>query len=146
MMHLRRWLRRGLAGVGVAAPLALAPILDVTVQAAEPVVTESGQMAGLVDVEGLESDGATVSGMLVNRSRNPLRNLRVGVRDTFLWTNEPRPGSDDPSSATEYAVAGPIPPRGSVPFKLERRQPLPSRPDGTFKTDVSVLSVIRQPT
>jgi hypothetical protein len=32
MMHSRRLARRGVAGVGLAVPLALAPVLDVTVR------------------------------------------------------------------------------------------------------------------
>jgi hypothetical protein len=37
MMHSRRWVRRGVAGVSLTAPLALAPVLDVMVRVRAPV-------------------------------------------------------------------------------------------------------------
>ena len=37
MMHSRRWVRRGVAGVGLTVPLALAPVLDVMIHSRAPV-------------------------------------------------------------------------------------------------------------
>lgn len=139
------WLRRGLAGFGLAAPLSLAPVLDVTlVRASEAVLTED-QMAGVVEIKDVQADGNAVTGNVVNRTNDTLRNLRVKISDVFRRTDERKPGSHDPSQAGEARIAGPVPPHTAVPFRYERPASLPERKDGTFKTDVAVVSVTRYP-
>jgi hypothetical protein len=146
MMNPRRaWIRRGLMGVSLAAPLALATALEVTVQAADTLVTERESMAGMIDVAEVQSDASMVSGKLVNRTRDSLRNMKLVVTDDFQFSGKRQPGSENPSLVTEMQVVGPIPPGGSIPFNLDRPAPLPDRKDGTFNTSVSVVSFTRQP-
>ena len=75
----------------------------------------------------------------MNRTNDVVTDVQVVVRDTFAWTNERRPGSDDPGQATDAVVKGPIPPGGSIVFKLSQPPP-PPRTDGTYETAISVTS------
>ncbi len=52
------WLRRGITGIGLAAPLALAPALPVTVPVPAP-AAEIERMEPTVDVSEVESDPGT---------------------------------------------------------------------------------------
>jgi hypothetical protein len=142
MSRRQAWLRRGLTGIGLAAPLALAPALPIMARPA-PAMAESDDFSTMVDVVEVESDPALVRGKLVNRTSDTLQDLHLKVKDSFLFTTE-RHGSDDPSRAEEVRVAGPIPPGGSIPFRYPRPAPLPERTDGRFKTDVTVVQVTRQ--
>jgi hypothetical protein len=101
-------------------------------------------MERLVAAEDVQSSAAGVSGKLVNRSKDTLLNVRLMVTDQFQWTQKRQPGANDPGGGGQLTVAGPIPPGASVSFHIQRSQPLPTRSDGTFKTDVSVLGVTKQ--
>jgi hypothetical protein len=94
----------------------------------------------VVQVADVESNGAEVTGRLVNRSDRRLEDVHLLVSDMFLWRNEFHPGPDDPSQAIDAVVRGPIPPHGSVTFHVDR-PPLPARHDGSFTTDVTVVSL-----
>ena len=144
MTPRRAWFRRGIAGVGLAAPLALAPVHEVTLHAADTVITEPALTAGMVAVTDIASTASSVTGTLVNRTPGALRNLRLMVSDSFVWTPERNPGADDPSRASWVSVTGPIPPRGSVPFRFDRPAALPDRPDGHFRTEIAVVGMTRQ--
>jgi hypothetical protein len=143
MMHRTTWVRRGIAEMAGAAPLALAPMLPAPCTRQKRGRHARG-MERLVAVEDVQSSTAGVSGKLVNRSTDTLLNVRLMVTDQFQWTQERQPGTNDPGGGGQLTVAGPIPPRASVPFHIQRAQPLPTRSDGTFKTDVSVLGVTKQ--
>src|SRR5262245_20682337 len=143
MMNPRRVsILRGMVGVSIAVPLALAPALPVA-QATESVVTERESMASMIDVSDVQADASKVTGKLVNRTTDSLRDMKLVVTDDFTFTGKRQPGSENPSQVTEMQVVGPIPPRGSIPFNLDR--PLPDRSDGMFSTSVSVVGFTRQP-
>jgi len=135
--------RAGMMGVSIAASLALAAALPVTVQAADTVVTERENMASMIDVSDVQADASMVSGKLVNRTADSLRDMKLVVTDDFKFTGKRQPGSENPSQVTQMQVVGPIPPQGSIPFNLNRA--LPDRNDGTFSTSVSVVGFTRQP-
>jgi len=84
-----------------------------------------------------------VSGVLVNLSSNPVRNIQVRVDCSWLWKNERHPGADkdDPGRSVVYAVPGDIPPGGRLPFTYRPDSALPQRSDGSFETSVSVVSL-----
>jgi len=91
-------------------------------------------------------DGAmvlVVEGTIVNLTDDELRDVRLRVRDMFLWRNERRPGEDDFSRAEEFVVRGPVPPRGALAFTAPR-SPLAPRSDGEYRTSVDVTSLTRQ--
>ena len=145
MMHTRRWMRRGVTGMGLAFPLALAPQLNVSVLAGGSAFADADDTAHLVDVQGLHAEGSTMSGRIVNRSEEAIGAVRLTITDNFLWNDGRQPRSDNPSRAAQFSVPGPIPPRGTLEFSYTRHSALPDRPDGRFRTAVSVTSVTTQP-
>ena len=138
---MTKTLSLALGGFLVAAPhLALA-------QAPPPAQQEvfgSGQLESVVRVRDVLVASNEISGTLVNLTDDELRDVRLRVRDMFLWRNERRPGEDDFSRAEEFVVRGPIPPRGALGFTAPR-SPLAARSDGEYRTSVDVTALTRQP-
>lgn len=99
----------------------------------------------VVEVRDVGGDAASVSGRLVNLSDRPVSNLKLSVNDTFVWTDERHPGSNDPSQAGTYTLALEIPPNGSAPFAIQRTTALPARSDGQFETEVQVMGLTQKP-
>jgi hypothetical protein len=99
----------------------------------------------VVEVRDVRGDAASVSGRLVNLSDRPVSNLKLSVNDTFVWTDERHPGSNDPSQAGTYTLALEIPPNGSAPFAIQRTTALPARSDGQFQTQVQVMGLTQKP-
>ena len=128
-------------GLLFAAP-AFAPA-----QAPPPVrqqVVVAGELDSVVRVRDSMVSGDEIGGTLVNLTDDELRDIRIRVRDTFLWRNERQPGEDNFSRAEEFVVRGPIPPRGALAFTAPH-SPLPARSDGDFRSSVEVTSLTRQP-
>ncbi len=92
-----------------------------------------------VVVRDVNPQGDRLSGVVVNRSRWPVRDVRLLIRHTWLWNNERHPGADSPGRASFYTTSGTIPPGESAPFEYRSVDPSPSRPDGHFKTEVEVV-------
>jgi hypothetical protein len=92
----------------------------------------------VVSLRGVEVKGGEVSGELVNQSQRLVRDVQLLIRHTWLWKNEFRPGQDDPGTAVYYTVERSIPPGQSARFTYKPSSPLPSRPDGSYETTVSV--------
>lgn len=99
----------------------------------------------VVEVQDVRGDAASVSGRLVNLSDRPVSDLKLSVNDTFVWTDERHPGSNDPSQAGTYTLALEIPPNGSAPFAIQRTTALPARSDGQFETQVQVMGLTQKP-
>jgi hypothetical protein len=135
-MKIGRPFLAALALVAVVAPAARA--IDVT---DERVVPED-RLARTVDVEDVTVRDGTVSGTIVNRTGNTLRDVRLVIRHLWLWNNEMHPGTDDPSRAEYYTVPGEIPPNGRQAFTYRPSTPLPEGRAGRFETDVRVASVV----
>ncbi|HEV7732750.1 MAG TPA: hypothetical protein VGR62_11335 [Candidatus Binatia bacterium] len=115
------------------------PALAVTTMVFAADVVPPAHVERMVAVESASRVGDTVTGRLVNRTNDVVTDVQVMIRDTFSWTNERSPGSDDPGQATNAVVKGPIPPGGSVTFELTEPAP-PHRTDGSYETAVSVIS------
>jgi len=82
-----------------------------------------------------------VSGIVVNRSKRPLREVRLQISYVWMWNDEYHPGSDAPGRTEYYTLAAEIPPGGSAPFMYRPNTPLPTRKDGRFIPSVSVVGV-----
>ncbi len=80
-----------------------------------------------------------LSGLVVNQSRWPVRDVRLLIRHTWLWDNERHPGTDSPGRTSFYTVSVTIPPGESAPFEYRSTDPPPSRSDGHFNTEVEVV-------
>jgi hypothetical protein len=107
-------------------------------------VVAAGRLDSVVQLRDVRLTDHEITGTIVNLTDDRLSDLRLLVRDVFLWRNETRPGADDPSRAQELTVAGPIPPRGALQFTAPRTPP-PLRTDGEFTTRVDVSSLVQQP-
>ena len=132
MMHSR------LAVVSFAA-LALAGIAI----AAETTIVTPEKLQKIVEVRDVRAQPDEVSGVLVNLSSNPVRNVQVRIDRSWLWKNERHPGADkdNPGRSVVYAVPGELPPGGSLPFTYRPDSTLPQRSDGSFETSVSVVGL-----
>ena len=132
MMHSR-------LGVVSFAALALAGIA----LAAETTIVAHEKLQKIVEVRDVRVQPDEVSGVLVNLSSNPVRNVQVQIDRSWLWKNERHPGADkdNPGRSVVYAVPGEIPPGGRLPFTYRPDSALPQRSDGSFETSVSVVSL-----
>ena len=110
----------------------------------DPLVPKTG-ITSVVEVRDVTGDAASVSGRLVNLSDKMVSNMKLSVSDTFLWTNERHPGSNDPSQTEIYNLAQEIPPNGSAPFTVQRTMALPTRGDGQFETKIQVMALTETP-
>jgi hypothetical protein len=97
----------------------------------------------IVEVRDVRVQPDEVSGVLVNLSSNPVRNVRIQIDRSWRWKNERHPGADkdNPGRSVVYAVPGEIPPGGRLPFTYRPDSALPQRSDGSFETSVSVVSL-----
>ena len=127
--------RRSLIMVGIA--LAVMAGAYPAMLFAQQVLTHE-QAARVVVIKDLTLQGESISATLFNQSANTVRDIQLLIRHVWLWKNEFRPGSDDPSKAFYHTLASEIPPGGSVPFTYKPSPSLPDRSDGTFQTTVSV--------
>jgi hypothetical protein len=107
--------------------------------AEEPAVLESARANQLIEVQQVTvRDGAT-TGVLVNRGDTPIENVRLVVQEDYRWPNEFKPGKNDPGSASEFTVAGPIEPRASEAFSISDGPPATPAKGGRFVTQIEVL-------
>lgn len=90
-----------------------------------------------VMVKDVRSHNGIVSGMVVNSSPVPIRDVKLLIDEAWLWRNERHPGISNPSRAEFYTLSGEIPPGGSRTFTY-RAQPLPHRADGRYEVNVNV--------
>ncbi|HVO94615.1 MAG TPA: hypothetical protein VMT22_17330 [Terriglobales bacterium] len=89
----------------------------------------------------LENETATddgVSAEVVNRSRNVVRDVQLLIRHIWLWDRETKPGANDPSTSTYYALGKDIPPGGRISLNYKPTTPLPRMAGGHFITTVSI--------
>lgn len=93
-----------------------------------------------LSVEGVQRLGNEVTGWVVNRTDNEVTDVRLLIQENWFWADEKHPGDDNPGRGTIVRVPEPIPPNGRIKFRYELTRPLPERTDGTFQTDVKVMS------
>jgi hypothetical protein len=105
-----------------------------------PAHGEGGPAPSGLSVRGVRTDGTTVTGWVDNQTSHEVRDVRLMVEHQFRWTNEMRPGEDNPGSTATVRVPEPIPAGGSVQFRYDMPAPLPQRSDGHFETAVKVVS------
>ncbi len=82
--------------------------------------------------------GDTVTGVVSNAGRHPVRDVQMQITYVWLWNNERHPGSDNPGRTDIYTLPGEIPTGGSQTFTYRPATPLPHRTDGHFAPSVNV--------
>lgn len=102
----------------------------------------SSQADSIVQVTNLKVEGETVQGLLVNKSSQTLRDVRVVVRNAWIWSDERNPGTENPGSSEFFTFPGEIPPGGSAPFTHRLKAARSTRSDGKFVTSAEVLSYV----
>jgi hypothetical protein len=105
--------------------------------ATQDVFVSSTEVAKDVMVTNVQSHNGTISGVITNRSSEPVRNVQLLVDHVWYWKNEFRPGRSSPGRSEFHTVTGEIPPGGSMPFTFQS-EPLPQRADGHFEAKVRV--------
>lgn len=100
------------------AALAAVLLLPIVGRAQSETVTTKGDLAGNVELRDVRVDDGVVSGMVVNRSRNTLRDVRLLVRHAWVWGDDRHPGEINPGTSSFVTVAGPIPAGGEAPFSV----------------------------
>lgn len=105
--------------------------------AVPPEVVSAQQVSHVITVADVKARGSTVSGVLINKSTQVVRDVRLLIQQPWLWKDEHHPGSVSPGIAGFYTVPAEIPPNGRVPFSYEIG-PLRQRTDGHFETFVEV--------
>lgn len=91
-----------------------------------------------VKVQNVALQGDTVSGVVSNTGRHPVRDVQMQITYVWLWNNERHPGTDNPGRTDFYTSPGEIPTGGSQPFTYRPSTPLPHRTDGHFAPSVNV--------
>jgi hypothetical protein len=87
----------------------------------------------------------TISGNVLNKSGDTLRDVKLMIDHAWLWKNEFHPGTNDPSRTDFYTLPQVIPAHGSVAFEYHTNPPLPHRTDGRFDTTVKVMDFTEVP-
>ena len=108
--------------------------------AAPPVTPQPA--AQVVVLTDLSVEHGAVSGILVNKSRRLVRDVRLLIRNARVWRNERYPGNNNPGRAEYYSVPEAILPGESLRFSHAPSSPLPERRDGHFDTSVEVVGFV----
>jgi hypothetical protein len=124
---------RGLA----AAALVLTVVPAARAGAAGVTITDEEHNAA-VQVTSATFDGDRVSGTVINRGNDEVRDIRLLIDIAFLWNDETKPGEANPGRAFVFTVAGPLPRQGGLSFDLRPEPPLEERSDGRYQPKVRV--------
>ena len=101
-------------------------------------IRDREQTARIVSVEKVSVTDGSVSGEVINHSKNALRDVQLLIRYIWLWDNETKPGKNDPSASFYYNLPGEIPPGGRASFTFKPAQPLAKASGGHFETSASI--------
>jgi len=102
-------------------------------------VLSTGQTSHAIALRNVVSQNGAVKGQIVNKGLLPVENVRLLIRQNWLWQNERNPGQDNPGRARYHTVRGKIRPGATLSFSYQPDPPLPSRTDGRFETLVDVV-------
>jgi hypothetical protein len=108
--------------------------------AAQPAgsLTSEARAGALIAVRSVTASGDVVTGVVVNRSSQEVRDVQLVVTRAWLWRDEQNPGPINPGGSYYFTVAGPIAPGATTPFRF----PLPTVDApadlGSFETTAAV--------
>ena len=103
-------------------------------------VTTKGDVSGNVALRDVRAQDGVVTGMVVNRAHNPLRDVQLLVRHAWVWDDDRHPGSVNPGTSSYITIAGPIPVGGEAPFSFRNPSSgVESGAQGHFTTAVEAV-------
>ena len=101
-------------------------------------VDDRAEAARILTLENVKFTDGTVSGEVINKSPNTVRDVQLFIRNTWLWKNEFKPGKNDPGTATYYTLPKEIPPGGRTPFTFQTSSPARKMTGGRFEPSVDI--------
>ena len=96
------------------------------------------EIAQVLSIDRVDIMDGAVSGEVLNRSANTVRDVQLFIRYTWLWDNETKPGKTDPGTSAYYTLPGEIPPGGRAPFTFKPSAPFAKASGGHFESSVAV--------
>jgi hypothetical protein len=138
-------MKQSVRGLALWAVLgAHATCLAADVMVAKEAVVDQRELKRLVEVGNATlMEGGDVTGTVVNRSVNPVRDVKLAIQYMWLWRSEMRPGTDDPGRTDFHTLSDVIPPGERVNFTYRPSAFLPRRADGNFEVHVTVVSLVQ---
>jgi hypothetical protein len=109
------------------------------VAAAGETLIEPEDVGRALAIENLSQRADRVAGVIVNQSSQRVRDVQLQVVYSWLWADEHRQGTDDPSFVATEVVHDEIAPHGSLTFGYSYPSALTSRTDGSFIVDVRIV-------
>lgn len=92
----------------------------------------------ILSVDKVSVTDTSVSGEVINHSKNAVRDVQLLIRYIWLWDNETKPGRNDPSVSFYYNLPGEILPGGRASFTFKPAQPIARTSGGHFETIASI--------
>jgi len=87
------------------AALAVLSIATINVTANDTVVVTGNDVGRIATLRNVSIKNGVVSGEVVNKSSDTLRDVVLEIRYTWLWADEFHPGKDDPGRTVYYTAA-----------------------------------------
>ncbi|HME70840.1 MAG TPA: hypothetical protein VKM54_13370 [Myxococcota bacterium] len=122
---------------GLMAVLALAFLWLLPALAGAADLTSSTDIDRSLTIESVHSELGQVSGVIRNRSLQPVSDVTLLIQQTYLWPNEFKPTGESPSRAVVRKIAGPIGPGDSMRF--DEAVPVPEAARGSFEARAEIL-------
>lgn len=91
----------------------------------------------VVTVDSVHGELGHITGVIRNRSSQPVLDVTLLIQQSYLWPNEFKPSGESPSRAVVRHIEGPIAPGQSLRF--EETIPVPEVSRGTFETQAMIL-------
>lgn len=118
----------------------LLPMAGLASPAAGQELTTPAQLARTVDLRNVTAGAnGTVSGTLLNRSDHILLEVRLQIDYAWLWSNDFKPGEDNPGRTVYFTAPGEIAPHGESSFSYQPSPPLAASGAGHFVPSVSIV-------
>ena len=126
-----------LRSVCLIAALGCGALLSDRISSRAQVVLNPEEAAKIVAIEDLRVSPAGVSGVIVNRTPHPIRDVEVVVQYHWLWNNEFKPGNDPPGQTIIQRIDKELQPGQSAPFSHTLTSG-GDRKDGRFVPEATV--------
>jgi hypothetical protein len=130
--------------VFLAAAALLLPIVAIGPEATGQELVTSGSLAQSVGLANVSiNDSGNVTAIIVNRTDLTVRQVKLMINYSWVWSNDFRPGEDSPGRTVYLTAPAEIPPHGQGSFTYQPSPPLSSRSDGHFVPSVHIVGYTR---